>query len=206
MYALAVTAACDTPKPVEASVTAPTRIEAPAGVIDTLRPVQPTLQELPELAILPEPVEYIFRNNGDGTPVDMQEMTSAWAAEAGFEKRYDLTDAERWEVASVVTAEAIGEPLAGKIAVAQCILQACEDDGIRPDKAVEVYKYAPTRPEPTDEALEAVAAVFDFGQVATNEPIKYFYAPARVYSAWHESQEYVITINNHKFFAERTAK
>lgn len=205
VYALAVTAACGTAQPAEAAPTEPTRIEAPVGVIDTMRPVQPTLRELPELAILPDPVEYIFRD-GEGTPVDMEEMTSAWAAEAGFEKRYDLTDAERWTVASVVTAEAIGEPFAGKIAVAQCILQACEDDGIRPDEAVVKYKYAPTRPDPTDEALEAVAAVFDFGQVATKEPIKYFYAPARVYSAWHESQDFAIEINNHRFFAERKAK
>ena len=153
----------------------------------------------------PEPseerMEYIFAT-GDGYPVDMQAMTSAWAAEAGFEKRYDLTDAERWEVASVVTAEAEGEPFSGKVAVAQCILQSCEDDGIRPDEAVVKYNYAKTRPEPTGEALEAVQAVFDFGHVAATEPIKYFYAPARCQSDWHESQVYVLTINNHKFFKE----
>ena len=147
------------------------------------------------------PPEYIFRD-GSGSPVDMQAMTTAWAAEAGFSKRYDLTDAERWEVASVVTAEAGGEPFAGMVAVAQCILQACEDDGIRPGEAVTKYKYAKSRPEPTEEALEAVQAVFDFGQVATHQPIKYFYAPARIYSEWHESQNYALTINNHKFFTE----
>lgn len=152
--------------------------------------------EAPEL-----PVEYIFRG-GDGTPVDMQAMTNAWATEAGYAKRYDLTDEERWTVASVVTAEATGEPFAGMVAVAQCILQASEDDMIRPDEAVVKYKYTKNRPEPSAEALEAVQAVFDFGQVATTEPIKYYYAPALVYSEWHESQEYVMTINNHKFFAE----
>lgn len=117
-------------------------------------------------------------------------------------KRYELTDAERREVASVVTAEAGGEPYEGKIAVAQCILQACEDDGIRPTEAVVKYKYAKSRPEPTEEALEAVEAVFDLGQVATDEPIKYFYAPALCQSEWHESQVYVVTINGHKFFKE----
>ena len=81
--------------------------------------------------------------------------------------------------------------------MAQCILQACEDDGIRPPEAIKRYKYSTRRPEPTDEALEAVEAVFDFGHVATNEPIRYFYAPDRV-----ESQVYVLTINNHKFFKE----
>jgi hypothetical protein len=147
-------------------------------------------------------VEYIFRD-GEGTPVDMQAMTNAWAAEAGYAKRYDMTDAERWEVASVVTAEAGGEPYAGMMAVAQCILQSCEDDGIRPDEAVVTYQYTKNRPEPSAEALEAVQAVFDFGQVVTTEPIKYFYAHKITYSEWHESQEYVITINNHRFYAEK---
>lgn len=146
-------------------------------------------------------IEYIFRN-GDGCRVDVEAMTNAWAAEAGKTKRYDLTDDERWEVASVVTAEARNEPFAGKVAVAQCILQACEDDGMRPGWVVRVYGYTTGRPEPTQEALDAVQAVFDFGQVATTEPIKYFYAPAITESDWHETQVHVLTINGHKFFKE----
>lgn len=144
---------------------------------------------------------YIFRD-GDGYPVDMEHLTDAWAAEAGFEKRYTLTDSERWEIASVITAEAEGEPFAGKLAVAQCILQTCEDDGLRPSEALAKYGYSKRRPDPTEEALEAVEAVFDFGILATNEPIKYFYAPSLCQSDWHESQVYVMTINNHKFFKE----
>lgn len=145
--------------------------------------------------------EYIFKND-DGAPVNLQAMTTAWATEAGYEKRYDITDAERWEIASVVTAEANGEPFAGKVAVAQCILQACEDDGIRPGEVLTAYGYTKKRPEPTDEALEAVQAVFDHGDIATSEPIKYFYSPALARSSFHESQDYVLTINNHKFFKE----
>lgn len=148
-----------------------------------------------------QPPAYVFIY-GEGCPVNMQAITDTWAAEAGFEKRYIITDKERYELASVITAEAIGEPFAGKVAVAQCILQACEDDGVRPIEALARYKYSSHRPEPTDEALAAVAAVFDFGHIAINEPIKYFYAPELVESLWHESQVYVMTINNHKFFKE----
>lgn len=152
----------------------------------------------------PEPTQppaYVFIY-GEGCPVNMAAMTDTWAAEAGIEKRYTITDEERYELASVITAEAIGEPFAGKVAVAQCILQACEDDGIRPSETLTRYKYSTRRPEPTDEALAAVAAVFDFGYVATSEPIKYFYAPELAASVWHESQVYVMTINNHRFFKE----
>lgn len=145
--------------------------------------------------------EYIFQD-GEGSPVDWGALTAAWASEAGFEKRYALTDDERWLIAQVVTAEAEGEPYAGKVAVAQCILQACEDDGIRPAEALDKYEYSGNRPEPCKEALEAVQDVFDFGNVATSQPIKYFYAPARVHSEWHETQVHVLTINGHKFFKE----
>lgn len=73
-----------------------------------------------------------------------------------------------------------------------------------PETLPQIVRYSRWRPEPCEEALEAVQAVFDFGQVASTEPIKYFYAPARVVSDWHESQVYVMTINGHKFFKEAT--
>lgn len=117
-------------------------------------------------------------------------------------KRYELTDEERWELASVVTAEAGGEPYLGMVAVAQCILQACEDSGLRPYDVFIKYNYSPHRPEPTEETQEAVKAVFDLGIVASEEPIKYFYAPALVESEWHESQIFIIEIGGHRFFKE----
>ena len=80
-----------------------------------------------------EPQSYVFYYK-DGQAVNWEDVTDAWAAEAGFQKRYTLTDTERLEIAQVLTAEAGGEPFAGKIAVAQCILQTCEDEGIRPDE------------------------------------------------------------------------
>ena len=144
-------------------------------------------------------VKYIYT---DSSP---KETEATAATEEAPQKRYELTEAERWEVASVVTAEAGGEPFEGKIAVAQCILQACEDERLRPSEIFIEYQYSGARPDPTDEALEAVQAVFDDGQVVTAEPIKYFYAPARCESEWHESQVHVITIEGHKFFKEATA-
>ena len=161
----------------------------------------PGEEEAPAEAPDATSTQYIFYDSV-GTPVDWRALTDAWAAEAGFKKRYELTDAERWEIAATITAEAEGEPFAGKVAVAQCILQACEDDGIRPAEALKKYNYSGARPEPCAEALEVVQAVFDFGYVATSEPIKYFYAPELTHSSWHESQAYVMTINNHRFFKE----
>ena len=153
----------------------------------------------------PTVVTYVFKD-GKGQPVNLETLTNLWAAKAGDHKRYNLNDSERWEIASVVTAEADGEPFVGKLAVAQCILQACEDDGLRPRDALKKYEYSELRPNPSEEALDAVAAVFDLGITATDEPIKYFYSPGIVRSDWHESQGYALTINNHRFFKEAQAE
>ena len=54
---------------------------------------------------------YVFYYK-DGQAVSWEDVTDAWAAEAGIQKRYTLTDAERLEIAQELTAEAGGEPFA----------------------------------------------------------------------------------------------
>lgn len=116
--------------------------------------------------------------------------------------RYALTAAERDTVERVVMAEAAAEPYEGQIAVAQCVLNACERENMRPDEIVVEYQYTDKRPEPTDEVKAAVSAVFDYGETATDREILYFYAPALCESEWHESQDYVMTVGGHRFFEE----
>ena len=115
--------------------------------------------------------------------------------------RYRLTADERELICEVVMAESGTEPFDGKMAVSQCILNACEKTGKRPAEIVEEYGYTDRRVEPNAETREAVAAVFDAGETVTDAEILYFYAPELVYSAWHESQTYVCTIGGHRFFA-----
>ena len=117
------------------------------------------------------------------------------------EKRYYLTADERELICEVVMAESGIEPFDGKMAVSQCILNACEKTGKRPAEIVEEYGYTDRRVEPNAETREAVAAVFDAGETVTDAEILYFYAPELVSSEWHESQTYVCTIGGHRFFA-----
>lgn len=42
----------------------------------------------------------------------------------------------------------------------------------------------------------------DAGETVTDAKILFFYAPALVSSAWHESQTYICTIGGHRFFGE----
>jgi lipopolysaccharide export system protein LptA len=117
--------------------------------------------------------------------------------------RYSLTEAERDLIERVVMAESGGESYKGQMLVAQCILNACEIDGIRPAKVIKKYVYAKARPEPSDSVKRAVSAVFDKGEQVTDEPIVYFYAPALVKSEFHESQIFAIEEGGHKFFCRK---
>lgn len=115
--------------------------------------------------------------------------------------RYELTPDERDIVERTVMAEGGNtEDLKGLMLVAQCILNASELDGIRPDEAVELYQYAPPAEEANDRVREAVARVFDQGEMATNEPILFFYAPKYCRSDWHESLVFVAEHGGHRYF------
>lgn len=118
--------------------------------------------------------------------------------------RYQLSASERDTVERVVMAEAGGESFAGQMLVAQCILNAAEKEGVQPSEAVVIYSYTSNRPDPTQSVKDAVAAVFDRGEVAIDAPVMYFYNPALVTSDWHESQIFVAEVGGHRFFAERS--
>lgn len=116
---------------------------------------------------------------------------------------YPLSEQEREAVQGVVMAEAGGQDYWGQVLVAQCIRNACEIDGLSPLEAIQEYQYAEPKNNATDEVVQAVADVFDQDVKYTNEPIMFFYAPATTNSKWHESQDYVLTHEGHKFFAKK---
>lgn len=118
--------------------------------------------------------------------------------------RFYLSASERDTVERVVMAEAGGESFKGQMLVAQCILNAAEKEGVQPSEAVVIYSYTSSRPDPTQSVKDAVAAVFDRGEVAIDTPVMYFYNPALVTSNWHESQIFVAEVGGHRFFAERS--
>lgn len=131
--------------------------------------------------------------------VELREIPTTTEAPAPV---YELTREERGLIEEVVAAEARGEPYEGQVAVAQCILNACLKDGIRPPEAIRRYGYAKPCSDLTPSVVRAVSAVFDKGETVTDEPILYFYAPALCTSSFHESQIFVMEIGGHRFFKE----
>lgn len=150
----------------------------------------------------PEP-SVIFEEEVIDEPEEEIEETADISEEA-IENgpRFYLSDYERTELESLVMAESGAESYEGQMGVAQCILNACEKENKQPSEIAIMYRYTKHRPAPNESVKEAVRAVFDRGEVITDAKILYFYAPALVYSAWHESQTYVLTVGGHKFFAE----
>lgn len=120
---------------------------------------------------------------------------------------YTITENDRYVVECIVAGEAKGEPLEGKMAVAQCLLNAMVKDNLSASGAHKKYQYSGWDDELQDlnpdcwaEVCEAVSRVFDDGEFVSENPILYFYAPKRGYSRWHESLNHAVTIGGHKFF------
>lgn len=120
---------------------------------------------------------------------------------------YPITEDDRYVIECIVAGEAKGEPIEGKMAVAQCLLNAMAKDGLSASDVREKYQYSGwddelqnSNPDCWGEVCEAVSRVFDDGEFVSENPILYFYAPKRVYSRWHESLNHAVTIGGHKFF------
>ena len=120
---------------------------------------------------------------------------------------FNLTEAERKTIQYIVAGEAKGEPMEGKMAVAQCILHGMVKSGWSAERVRIEYQYSGwddelenTNPEAWGEVVEAVSRVFDDGELISEKPILYFYAPDITSSSWHESLNHAVTIGGHRFF------
>lgn len=120
---------------------------------------------------------------------------------------YPITEDDRYVIECIVAGEAKGEPVEGKMAVAQCLLNAMAKDGLSASDVRKEYQYSGwddelqnLNPDCWAEVCEALSRVFDDGEFVSENPILYFYAPKRVYSRWHESLNHAVTIGGHKFF------
>ena len=120
---------------------------------------------------------------------------------------FNLTEADRKTIQYIVAGEAKGEPMEGKMAVAQCILHSMVKSNWSAERVRIEYQYSGwddelenVNPEAWAEVVEAVSRVFDDGELISDKPILYFYAPDITSSSWHESLNHAITIGGHRLF------
>lgn len=124
-----------------------------------------------------------------------------------YDSPIHLSEDDRWVVESVVAGEAGGEPYEGKKAVAQCIFNAMLKNSWTARQVRDNYGYDGWNPNLDEQdraaymdVVDAVSDVFDRGQLVTEKPILFFYAPRWCTSEWHESQEFEMEIGGHRFF------
>lgn len=120
---------------------------------------------------------------------------------------FNLTETERKTIQYIVAGEAKGESMEGKMAVAQCILHGMVKSGWSAERVRIEYKYSgwddeleKSNPEAWAEVIEAVSRVFDDGELISDKPILYFYAPKYSSGEWHETLEFSFELSGHRFF------
>ena len=157
-------------------------MEAPGKTLETLAPVQTVTQ-------------------GEENPEEDDSSSNDETIKGDGESPYELSDEERIAVERAVMCEAGGEGSRGQMMVAQCILDGSLRNGYNIIQTIEKYQIASTSySNVTDEVRESVSRVFDDGERITEQKADLWYNPALVQSSWHEEQQYVITIGQHRFF------
>ena len=118
-----------------------------------------------------------------------------------------ISDDERYTIACIIAGEAYNSDMDLKTAVAQTIYIAMKIEGCRLNSVISRYDGYRDRSVIEDrvwqECQEAIAQIFDRGEMAVDEPIEFFYAPQYCTSAWHESLTYVTTIGGCRFFTRK---
>lgn len=157
-----------------------------------------------ENEIVKSEIEYV-RFAGDD--VEASGYAGDWKSPETELLNPQLTLDEFMDVCYIVSGEAQGEPIEGKMSVAQCILNAMVKNEMRPLEIKIEYQYSGwntelenTNPDVWSEVTDAVSRVFDNHEFVSDNPILYFYAPKRCVSRWHESLLHDQTISNHKFY------
>lgn len=120
---------------------------------------------------------------------------------------FELSAEDRTVICNIVAGEAKGESMEGKMAVAQCLLNAMTKEQMSAEEIRIKYKYSGWDSNLQDndakawsEVVDAVSRVFDNGEFVSENPILFFYAPKYAKGKWHETLPHDQTIGNHKFF------
>lgn len=119
---------------------------------------------------------------------------------------FNLSAEDRYTICCIVAGEAKGEFIEGKMAVATCLMHAMAKHQISASEVRTKYKYSGwdsglenSNPDAWAEVEEAVSRVFDDGEIVSDKPILFFYAPKRAKGTWHKTLPHDQIIGNHSF-------
>lgn len=165
------------------------------------KPTQPATTETTEPETVPETTVAIEQETVVETVEETQPTTTEPASDYA-PSHIELSAYDRDKLERLVTGEAGSLGYEGCALVAQAIRDSMILSGTNSiDKIITEYQYTgSTEVEATEDAKKAVAFIFDQDGYAVNHRILYFYATDLVEDAWHESQKYIVSCGNMKFF------
>lgn len=113
-----------------------------------------------------------------------------------------LSDYDREKLERLVMGEAGSLGYTGSALVAQAIRDSMILSGTSSiDEIISSYQYTgSTSKKPTQSVKNAVSYIFDNDGYAVQHRILYFYASNMVKNAWHESQQFIVSYGNVRFF------
>lgn len=119
---------------------------------------------------------------------------------------FEISNQDRETIQYIVAGEAGYEPIKGKMAVAQTLLNAMKKEGCDAKQARKIYQYSGWKtnlssesPEMWAEVKEAVDRVFDNGEFVSENPILFFYAPKYSSGKFHRTLPHDQMIGGHSF-------
>lgn len=154
----------------------------------------------PMLIVHIEPAESLPTQT---VPVLVAEIEQTPTADAPIVARYELTDEEREAIERMVASEGGYCEYTFQALVAECILNGCEAENMRPLEMFERGDFWLTHNvEPDETTKKAVSDVFDRGILPTEEKVRYYYNPNYCESPVHEQMCYVLTDTGCRFFKD----
>ena len=159
--------------------------------------LQPTIQEGIKKHI--ELISWHVQKLVDEPVIDL-------ASHIGEEDEKDVFGYDATYVINIITAEAGGDGIDQCLAVAQCIYNAQKflEFEYTPEEICEKYKYCKPAKEPVQDAIDAFIQIFidnEFYEDVGDATV--MYNPTICgWNKYHESQIYVTTINDVRYFKE----
>ena len=153
-----------------------------------------------------ESFDWFFESDEEMRNLFQIEKTNYKIEKEEWHPFFEISNQDRETIQYIVAGEAGYEPIEGKMAVAQALLNAMKKDGCNAKQVRKLYQYSGWKtnlniesPENWAEVKEAVNRVFDEGEFVSENPILFFYAPKYSSGKFHRTLPHDQIIGGHSF-------
>lgn len=153
-----------------------------------------------------ESFDWFFESDKEIRNLFQIEKTSHKIEKEEWHPFFEISNQDRETIQYIVAGEAGYEPMEGKMAVAQTLLNAMKKEGCNAKQVKKIYQYSGWKtnlntesPENWAEVKEAVNRIFDNGEFVSENPILFFYAPKYSSGKFHRTLPHDQMIGGHSF-------